>query len=159
MIGPTISRYHGQNAPAGGYPAATAELDQVVQRAAEKLLAMTGRSVEVRFDIDGQSGGAFLKRGDGRTGFGITAKLAAKVARDAKYSNQEQYRALYRAAPRVLEVSVYAGKALLYDPRAFRDYSSPGDSFILVPTQGLDEALGWIRQHTSLASKRPSDQI
>lgn len=120
---------------------------------------MTGRSVEIRFDMDGQSGGAFLQRGDGRTGFGITAKLAAKVPRDARYSNQEQYRALCRAAPRVLEVSVYAGKALLFNPGAFRDYSSPGDSYVMVQVGGLDEAMGWIRQHTRLGALRPDDRI
>lgn len=60
----------------GGYSGCTAELDAVVAEAAQALAAAYGQDVEIRFNSDRESGGAFLKTADGRSNqVGIAASL------------------------------------------------------------------------------------
>ena len=51
----------------GGYSGATDELDKTVQKGAEMLRKAYGRDVEIRFNSDRRSGGAWLK--DDKQGF------------------------------------------------------------------------------------------
>jgi hypothetical protein len=60
----------------GGYSGCTAELDAVVAEAAQALAAAYGQDVEIRFNSDRESGGAWLKTAAGRSNqVGIAASL------------------------------------------------------------------------------------
>lgn len=59
-----------------GYRGITADLDAAVVAAAEALVAAYGLPVEIRFNTDRESGGAFLQTSDGRSNqVGIAASL------------------------------------------------------------------------------------
>jgi hypothetical protein len=74
----------------GGYTGITGELDAVVAQAAEMLAAAYGQAVEIRFNSDRESGGAWLRTRDGgnaETGIGaslITARSRASWLRSAE---------------------------------------------------------------------------
>ncbi len=60
----------------GGYQGITRELDETVAEAAALLEQAYGRDVEIRFNSDRESGGAWLKTTDGRNDrVGICASL------------------------------------------------------------------------------------
>lgn len=66
----------------GGYSGATAELDETVQQAAEALAGAYGRDIEIRFNSDRESGGAWLKTPDGFSAHvGIGASLVTAQRR------------------------------------------------------------------------------
>src|SRR4051812_34690745 len=75
-MAPTIERSRGVAAgpytAGAGYSGATPELDSVVAAAAVLLAEHYGRDVEIRFNTDRQSGGAYVR---GVATLGITAKL------------------------------------------------------------------------------------
>lgn len=78
----------------GGWQGITAELDGIVAHAAEVLAAAYGLDVEVRFNSDRESGGAFLVTPDRRNGdVGIGASLVTadcrRVGRSAEVCERE----------------------------------------------------------------------
>ena len=78
----------------GGYIGITAELDQVVLGAAETLAAAYGKDVEIRFNSDRESGGAFLGTPDGSNAdVGICASLVIAAARERWAWSARQYEA------------------------------------------------------------------
>jgi hypothetical protein len=84
----TIERSTGTPIPGtmlsagGGYSGVTAELDAVVSQAAEQLAQAYGMDVEIRFNSDRESGGAWLKDAAGRHSWvGICAQLVTARAR------------------------------------------------------------------------------
>lgn len=67
----------------GGWSGVTAELDEVVLQAAEALAGAYGRDIEVRFNSDRHSGGAFLRTPDGRNDeVGIGASVITAWTRE-----------------------------------------------------------------------------
>jgi hypothetical protein len=58
-----------------GYKGLTPELDAVVARAAELLETAFDSDIEIRFNTDRRSGGAWLVDGVGNAGVGLTAGL------------------------------------------------------------------------------------
>jgi hypothetical protein len=68
----------------GGYRGATEALDAVVREAAEALAAAYGSDIEIRFNSDRESGGAWLRTPDGRSNrTGICAAVVTARARTA----------------------------------------------------------------------------
>lgn len=68
----------------GGWSGVTAELDNVVLQAAEALVAAYGKDIEVRFNSDRHSGGAFLRTPDGRNDeVGIGARVITSRTRES----------------------------------------------------------------------------
>jgi hypothetical protein len=71
----------------GGYRGITAELDAVICEAASALAQAYGADIEIRFNSDRESGGAWLKTSDGRSNrTGICAALVTARAR-ARWEN------------------------------------------------------------------------
>jgi hypothetical protein len=63
----------------GGYRGVTAELDQVVTSAASALADWYGSDIEIRFNSDRESGGAWLVSADGRNHYvGICASVVTR---------------------------------------------------------------------------------
>ena len=90
MIEPNITRSTGTPIGAtglvagGGFEGITAGLDVVVQAAAAKLADAYGADVEIRFNSDRESGGAWLVTADGSNAWvGICASLVTARARAA----------------------------------------------------------------------------
>jgi hypothetical protein len=79
----------------GGYRGATEALDAVVREAAEALAAAYGADIEIRFNSDRESGGAWLRTPDGRsnrTGICaalVTARMRAVWGRHAAEAESE----------------------------------------------------------------------
>ena len=68
----------------GGWCGATAELDEMVQQAAEILASAYGRDVEIRFNSGRESGGAWLRTPDKRNDdVGICASLVTAQRRES----------------------------------------------------------------------------
>lgn len=59
----------------GGYTGKTNELDNLVQQAAELMQKTFNRNVEIRFNSDHESGGAWLKDNEGSRKIGIGIML------------------------------------------------------------------------------------
>jgi hypothetical protein len=123
-----VSRYEGQELCIGSAPVAvagggvygiTAGLDAVVAEAADALRAAYGRDVEIRFNSDRESGGAFVVTPDGRKDcVGIAASLItaahrARVERSAVQheTEAEAGRASWQSEP-LTERQRAAGRAL-----------------------------------------------
>jgi hypothetical protein len=79
----------------GGYRGCSAELDAVVCEAASALAEAYGADIEIRFNSDRESGGAWLKTADGnnaRTGICaalVTASARARWGHDASLAEAE----------------------------------------------------------------------
>lgn len=85
----------------GGYQGCTAELDAVVMQAAAALAEAYGADIEIRFNSDRESGGAWLKTADGRNNrVGICASLVT-----ARHRAQEE------ASARTAEAESRTGRA------------------------------------------------
>jgi hypothetical protein len=66
----------------GGYSGVTADLDEVVRQAADQLAQAYGMDIEIRFNSDRESGGAWLKDAAGRHNWvGICAQVVTASAR------------------------------------------------------------------------------
>jgi hypothetical protein len=78
----------------GGWSGITVELDQVVQQAAEALAAAYGKDIEIRFNSDRHSGGAWLRTPDGRNDdVGIGASVITARTREDWESRALRYEA------------------------------------------------------------------
>lgn len=76
----------------GGWSGVTAELDETVLQAAEALTAAYDRDVEIRFNSDRESGGAWLKTPDGFSAHvGIGASLVTARTRDVWQMYADRY--------------------------------------------------------------------
>lgn len=105
--------------PGGGVTGATEELDRTVAQAAEALAEALGRDVEIRFNSDRLSGGAYF--GDGLAEVGVGAD-----SRDG-----------------VVRVDVYAGLDRLRDePLARR--GSFWHHYVIVPAASVPAAVAWL---------------
>lgn len=129
--------------PGGGCSGATYALDMAVQTAAELLATLTGRPVEIRFNADRMSGGAFLA-GEPRS-LGITARLEPKRAPDPKLPWRERSR-LWDEAPKVLGFAIFADSSWLTD-QALADQGPPGSRYALPRIANPRAGALWIREH------------
>ena len=78
----------------GGWSGVTAELDAVVLQAAEALAAAYGKDIEVRFNSDRHSGGAWLRTPDGQNNdVGIGASVITAWTRERWESRARRYEA------------------------------------------------------------------
>jgi hypothetical protein len=76
----------------GGWSGITPELDDVVLRAAEALAAAYGQDIEIRFNSDCESGGAWLKTPDGFSAHvGIRAELVTARKRGVWQTYADRY--------------------------------------------------------------------
>jgi hypothetical protein len=106
--------------PGGGRAGITVELDDVVAEAAERLRDRYGRDVEIRFNSDRQSGGAFVSA---PASVGITAarvllsRTRALVAGIEDFEDNCRRRGIDPAGPEEqTSMHVLVDAALLTDP-------------------------------------------
>jgi hypothetical protein len=144
--------------PGGGYRGLTEELDAAVTQAAELLRAEYGRDVEIRYNSDRQSGGAFvvddLPPGwDHKCVVGICAALYSTTRRPEGMTAGEELRAhpdngeYHRwldSLPKDLVISTNVRAFALRDP-SIATGSRGTYAYIDHPT--LDAALAWLREN------------
>jgi hypothetical protein len=94
----------------GGYNGCAAELDAVVAEAARALAAASGQDVEIRFNSDRESGGAFLCTPDGRNSdVGVCASLVTARPRERGESRARRHEAEAAGTLRMLTGEQRAG--------------------------------------------------
>ena len=78
----------------GGWSGVTVELDDVVLQAAGALAAAYGKDIEIRFNSDRHSGGAWLRTPDGRNDdIGIGASVVTARKRENWENRAQRYEA------------------------------------------------------------------
>ena len=146
-----------------GYSGATPELDGVVQDAANKLTATFRRDVQIRFNSDRLSGGAFLS--DGLTGLSAFTAVHINAGlvpiRPPGMSQEDWWKADFsfmQAQPKALRLSVHVRRSWLKDPSLAHpslyhkagDDDGPGD-FWEPDFEGemscVDEAIAWLQSN------------
>lgn len=94
----------------GGYTGATDELDEEVLVAAKMLAKTYNRDIEIRFNSDRRSGGAWVKDGkpgfDGNCQVGLCAGLKSKDMVPPKARGQGIYTSTYIAQANLKDSSV-----------------------------------------------------
>mgnify|MGYP001564135132 CR=1 FL=1 len=136
--------------PGGGYSGATEVLDRIVAEAAKRLAAWSGEDVEIRFNSDRMSGGAYV--GTPKNGFssvdevGVGAGYVADIDRSAfENGTMEDHNRIFRAAPKVLEITVLAGVNRL-ENETLATLGCFGGEYAMRACGGtdVDSAIAWI---------------
>jgi hypothetical protein len=151
----TIERFAGISVPnwmgplpGGGYKGLTDELDALVARAAELLVAEYGRDVVIRFNSDRRSGGAWLKdaaTSDALVGLcaGLRKVEPEGMTNDEVYDKMRADRRWYDALPDWIEIDTNVKGQALRDPSlANRDGTNP---YAYISHASLEEGMDWLR--------------
>ena len=138
----------------GGYQGVNKELDQTVKQAAKLLLFAFGQNVEIRFNSDRKSGGAWLK--DNLPGFlnkschiGVTASLYP--AWPARMHSEDKWAmsvAEVEAIPKRLVLNIYAQAAVL--PPFMRLLATNGledKPYAYIEAPDVATAIAWLVQN------------
>ena len=117
----------------GGYSGATSELDAAVQQAAEMLaVAYPGFDIEIRFNSDRRSGGAWLKAGDGAA-IGIAISAYAERAQAAALEAQ------------TLQTSAYIGASHLGNPAVANCDGGRNDPYCHAYMPSMEAAIAFLK--------------
>ena len=153
----------------GGYSGITGELDRVVAEQAELLSKAFDRAVEIRFNSDRRSGGAWLK--DGLPGFsgssqvGFSASLSAKPPAGktysqwlddlhAEHSNWSDVQRVLDKAPQEIVISTYISSTAAKDPAIVTE--GPKDSrYASTRHHSLREGLEFLKKHVDRSKLNP----
>mgnify|MGYP001578595543 FL=1 len=140
--------YMGMRA-GGGYRGITDELDSIVAKAADLLAQEYGRDVEIRFNSDRLSGGAWIK--DERTNnttIGINAGLAP--VRPPHTSDEEWIfvdQQTWDARPRLPYLKTRVYDLALRDETPRTEGSLSGNKYADVKHDTLTDAMEWLRRN------------
>ena len=142
--GVVVPGWHGPR-PGGGVSGVTEDLDRVVLEAAEALRAWFGADVEVRFNSDHHSGGAFVVDKETQDEVGITAGLYPTELWSEGVTAAD-WRRKYDALPRVLGMGVFVGVDHLLD-ESLATQGTFGASYALVAVNSVEAAVAWFEAH------------
>lgn len=155
---PTIERSAGT--PTGyliaplcgnGYSGLTKRLDDTVIEAAKLLAAEFGRDVEIRFNSDRRSGGAWLKNSgkgfDGNCQVGLNAGLYKIGANDIPWESSREYREKIEALPDKLVISTYIRASALNDPAMATEGPKGHEPSCCKDHRSLPVAMAWLRKN------------
>ena len=137
----------------GGYSGATSELDAAVQQAAEMLaVAYPGFDIEIRFNSDRRSGGAWLKVGDGAAigiAIGAYAERAQAAALEAQLEADEidfdTYDTLHCALLRTLHTSAHIGTSHLGNPAVANCDGGRNDPYCHAYMPSMEAAIAFLK--------------
>jgi hypothetical protein len=128
----------------GGYEGKTKQLDDIVKKEAELLQKYFNRDVEIRFNSDRESGGAWIKDGKKNCSVGLSARLSN--SKFLKMSQEQKCSLSYSELKKLLDspdVIVYETGVSLIDTKnniptdskyilldsEFRDFASMQEAF------------------------------
>lgn len=130
--------------PGGGYSGSTDDLDLLVARAAVLLADEYGADVQIRFNSDRRSGGAWLKDGAQDTTIG----LCAGYRKDRGGLTMEQMldlsRAEYNALPDRLVIDTYVSARALRDV-TLAEQGFEGSRYSYLDHLTLEAGMDWLR--------------
>lgn len=133
--------------PGGGYRGITEELDATVMRAAELLHEWSGLEIQVRFNSDRRSGGAFLVLPDSKSvGAGADLRKVIPEGKDVHWLIDLD-RAAYRALPDELIPDTYIDAAHLDDPALANQGHSIDSPYSSRTHATIEEAVEFIKEH------------
>ena len=154
MTPPTITRHTGKVCVPGlpymygaGYEGATPELDHLVVRAAKMLTKAYGLDVEIRFNTDRRSGGAWLHSVGQAGGVGLGGGLGKQ--RPDGLTDQEWWgmdRAEYHALPDVLYIDTFIDAPYCVDP-AIANHGNPDHRYAYHEHKTLAAGLRWLKRY------------
>lgn len=129
-----------------GYYGKTRELDDIVQQAANLLRKTFDTDIQMRFNSDQQSGGAFVKDDRSSSEIGITAGLANRELYEMGWENivelsRDEFN---RFQPDFIKISTCLSKDFLTDPSDFILIDKEYRDF-----ETLDQAIKWILEGTN----------
>jgi hypothetical protein len=132
--------------PGGGYSGATADLDALVADAAELLRDAFGMDIEIRFNSDRESGGAWLK-----TPGATDVQIGGHVTTERAHRRREQFIARYGDDDRApllpvgtITIKTYLSRRVAPGLPMERDYR-------VDQHQTLARALAYVTEHARVA--------
>ncbi len=127
-----------------GYEGLTKELDDTVKCEAEYLTTTFKRDVEIRFNSDRESGGAWLKNSlkgfEGNCQVGLGAGLRPIRPEGMSF---EDYHKAWRTLPKELYIDTYVDISVLKDT-SLANSGSPDPDYCFLHHKSVDEALAWL---------------
>lgn len=144
----------------GGYNGITQELDAVVEEAAKLLLATFNSDIEIRFNSNRRSGGAWLKNGIegiwGNATIGITAGIIHIQPEDMNdnewFSSPFSFR---ESQPEKIMICIYVKRRALKDKNLapydnfHKDDSPENEPYVYLELPDVKAAIEWIRNNTN----------
>jgi hypothetical protein len=131
-----------------GYEGATDELDSLVQRAAEMLAAEFSRDIEIRFNSDRRSGGAWLKNAllgyAGNCQVQLGAGLCKKAPHGVDVLSFSRYE--YAQLPDRIYICTYVAESALRDKSLATEgqLSSQKGGYSWLEHDSLEVGLAWL---------------
>lgn len=132
-----------------GYEGSTKELDDTVKREAELLAQAFNRNIEIRFNSDRESGGAWLvnslKGFDGNCQVGLNAGLRAKTPEgvtrfDFLVKSTFEF---IRSQPKELHIDTFVEPSALKDPSLVNS-GNPESRYCSLEHESVEDALAWL---------------
>lgn len=132
-----------------GYEGLTEELDDIVKREAELLTTTFNRDIEIRFNSDRESGGAWLKNslegfaGNCQVGLGAgirTVKPEGMSRDDWVHNSTRQFR---DSQPKELYIDTYVKQSALKNP-SLADSGLDDSRYCFLHHKSVDQALAWL---------------
>ena len=153
----------------GGYSGITEELDSVVAKQAKLLAEAFGRDVEIRFNSDRRSGGAWLR--DDLPGFignvqvGFNAGITAKPPKGKTYHQWlnelgEEHGwgpgmdRVLKEAPQEVTISTYIKGAVAKDPSIVNS-GTVGSRYASTEHRSLREGIEFLKKHVDRSKLNP----
>jgi len=133
----------------GGYSGATPELDETVERAAEMLSSAFGRDVQIRFNSDHRSGGAFLA--DSLPGFNNSCEVGinASLRNWPDGMPCEEYIRREHELPDTLYISSYVAARVMHNP-ALANMGTTSRRYHYIDHPTIESALTWILDNVDI---------
>lgn len=143
----------------GGYSGATDKLDATVARAAEVLRNTYGMDIEIRFNSDRESGGAWLKTpGTTDVKIGASVVTESRVVRFARAVERYGPDDEHFATTRLAKLRADVGKVTVDVYLSARVASAwcDGASYRVVAVDSIEEGLALCLAHADLSLLAPS---
>ncbi len=132
-----------------GYEGLTKELDDTVKREAELLTTTFNRDVEIRFNSDRESGGAWLKNslkgfaGNCQVGLGAGIRAIKPEGMSREDWVHNATREFRKSQPKELYIDTYVSASGLKDPSLAKDRLDDSH-YCFLHHKTVDEALAWL---------------
>jgi len=130
-----------------GYEGLTKELDDTVKRQAELLTTTFNRDVEIRFNSDRESGGAWLK--NSLTGFkgncqvGFNAGIRPIGLNRTHDMPHEEFMRLWRELPKEIYYATYVSENGLKDP-SLANSGCEDSRYCYLIQPSIEQGLAWL---------------
>ncbi len=141
----------------GGYSGASESLDQTVQYAAEAMQQAFGRDVEIRFNSDRCSGGAWMRH-PGEGVLGANVKVGVRAVLITQEANERAVKHLLALASMQRKPGLYVSARFAHDvARGGLKLDKPsgidtsGQPYTSAEHESVDAAIAWLTERIDVA--------